>query len=190
MRNIVIARHGQDEDNARGVFNGRRDNSLTAKGRDDARALALNLKNHPDIDIGWIFCSPLKRARETTRIVASKLISRYAVVDSLTEMNYGVLEGRPYSEIQHTAKNWTGVDGYWYISEVEGAESYPELCVRACDALSEIKKIAEKFQVRRDGLIICHGAIGKAIQVAHKQLPWEHFFETQFLYNCQFKVLE
>ena len=190
MRKIVIARHGQDEDNAKGIFNGRRDMSLTTKGREEAYTLAKNLKGHSSIDIGWIFSSPLKRARETAKIVSNRLITRYSVINSLIEMSHGILEGRPYSDVPSFAKSWKRPDDFWYVLEVEGGESYPDLCVRAVKALAEIKQKVEELKVSRDILIISHGTISKAIQVAHKGLPWEQVFNTPFFENCQFQILE
>ena len=191
MRDIYVARHGEDLDNAGGVFNGRRDTPLTPKGRLQARELAENLKKHPNIDIGWIFCSPLKRARETARIVAYKLITRYSVVDELIEMNYGILEGRPISDVPRLAKSWTGSeDKFWYILDVEGGESYSELYLRTEIGLPQIRQKAEKLKIPNDILIISHGTVIKALDVVHKGLPWERIFETGFLGNCQFKKLE
>ena len=191
MRHFYVARHGEDVDNASGVFNGRRNTPLTRKGILQARELAENLKKHPDIDIGWIFCSPLQRARETAKIVADKLFTRYIVIDSLTEMNYGILEGEPISDVPKLAKSWSGSeDKFWYVLDVEGGESYLEVHLRTEIVLPEIIRIAEKLKIPNDILIISHGTVIKSLEVVHKGLPWESVFETGFLGNCQFKKLE
>lgn len=44
MLNIYLARHGQDQDNANGILNGRRDMPLTELGVNQAKELAGKLK--------------------------------------------------------------------------------------------------------------------------------------------------
>ena len=48
MLNLYLARHGQDEDNAKGILNGRRDNPLTKLGVNQAKKLAENLSLKED----------------------------------------------------------------------------------------------------------------------------------------------
>ena len=45
MTTIYIARHGQNEDNVRGILNGHRDLPLTDLGRQQARQLARHIKD-------------------------------------------------------------------------------------------------------------------------------------------------
>ena len=45
MLNVYLARHGQDEDNANGILNGRRDMPLTTLGVNQAKELAEKIKS-------------------------------------------------------------------------------------------------------------------------------------------------
>jgi broad specificity phosphatase PhoE len=97
MSRIILARHGQDEDNANGILNGRRDMPLTEKGVSQAHKLAENIKKS-NLNIGLILSSALQRAVRTAEICAGELETRHIILDYLIERNHGILEGHPYSD--------------------------------------------------------------------------------------------
>ena len=66
MLKIYLVRHGQDEDNLKGILNGRRDKPLTDKGIKQAKELSLKIKES-DIEFDKIYSSPLKRALKNSR---------------------------------------------------------------------------------------------------------------------------
>lgn len=65
---LVIVRHGETEANRLGIFRGRLDVALNENGRAQARALGEALAAPP---IEAVFSSPLARALDTARAVAS-----------------------------------------------------------------------------------------------------------------------
>ena len=74
MTTIYIARHGQNEDNVRGILNGYRNLPLTDLGRQQARQLARHIKDR-ELVFDAVYASPLGRAFETAA-VSWRLISR------------------------------------------------------------------------------------------------------------------
>ena len=89
---IYFSRHGESQANIlREISNRGLQHSLTARGRQQAAALAQRLQDHP---IKKIFSSPLLRALETSIIVANQLGVEYEVTDALREYDCGILEGR------------------------------------------------------------------------------------------------
>lgn len=74
MTTIYIARHGQNEDNVRGILNGHRNLPLTDLGRQQARQLARHIKDR-ELVFDAVYASPLGRAFETAA-VSWRLISR------------------------------------------------------------------------------------------------------------------
>lgn len=90
---IYLARHGQSEwnaDTAGDRLNGRTDVELTAEGYRQAACLARALSS---VRLAAVYCSPLRRARETARAVAEQqglpLISK----EWLSEIECGAWEG-------------------------------------------------------------------------------------------------
>ncbi len=89
---FCFLRHGETETNRLGLTAGATDVALNETGWQQARAAASILK---DRDIDAIFCSPLKRARDTADCVAAALGLPATVIAELAERNWGALEGKP-----------------------------------------------------------------------------------------------
>ncbi|MDP3974991.1 MAG: histidine phosphatase family protein [Candidatus Jorgensenbacteria bacterium] len=142
MTKIFLVRHGQDADNAAGILNGRRDTELTELGRTQARQVAEKLK---DNGIQIIYTSPLKRAYETARIIATALSIDEVVADGhLVERDFGVLAGKLVTDIARYTDKILPTDGVNYFLEAKGAENFPALYERG-------KKIIEEIRARHRG---------------------------------------
>ena len=97
---IMLLRHGESEGNAQGRMQGRRDYPLSALGREQA-ALAAGFIGARGLPLNAVYCSPLKRAAETARIVAASGVRPEPVVDEdLPEIGAGSLEGLNEAEIR------------------------------------------------------------------------------------------
>ena len=90
MTVIYIARHGQDEDNVRGILNGHRNLPLTDLGRQQAQQLARRIRDR-ELVFDMVYASPLDRALETAAIVATELgLAEPIVHDDLIERDFGI----------------------------------------------------------------------------------------------------
>jgi broad specificity phosphatase PhoE len=69
MTEIILVRHGETESNRRGLFRGRLDVPLNARGREQAEAVAGALAGDP---VAAVFTSPLVRAVDTADAIARK----------------------------------------------------------------------------------------------------------------------
>lgn len=65
--NIILIRHGETEDNRKGVIYGKADRGLSDIGKEQARQAALLLKDEP---IDCIYSSDLQRCIETAKLIA------------------------------------------------------------------------------------------------------------------------
>ena len=177
MSKIFLVRHGQDEDNANGILNGRRDTPLTELGRQQARTIAEKLK---DNDIEVIYASPLKRAYETARIVAETLGVDEVITDEhLMEREFGILTGKLVVDIPKYSSKTIQTDRVLYFIEAKGAEDFPSLYQRG-------KKILEEISQRHPNkniLIVAHGDIGKMIRAVYHNWTWEEGIKTPYFEN-------
>lgn len=167
MNKIFLVRHGQDTDNVAGILNGRRDTELTELGRKQAMQVAEKLR---DNDVQIIYASPLKRAYETARIIATELGVDEVIADEhLIERDFGVLTGKPVSDIPKYTNKILATDRVNYFLEVEGEEDFPAPLMRGKKILDEIRQRHPDKSI----LIVTHGDIGKMIRAAYHGWTWE-----------------
>lgn len=177
MGEIFLVRHGQDTDNAVGILNGRRDTELTELGREQARRVAEKLR---DKSVRKVYSSPLKRAYETAQIISTELgIDEVITDDYLIEREFGILTGKPVSEISRYTNKILQTDRVNYFLEVEGAEDFPALLVRGGKILDEIRQRHPNETV----LIVTHGDVGKMIRAAYHGWTWEQGLKTPYFDN-------
>jgi probable phosphoglycerate mutase len=173
---IFIARHGQDEDNAKGILNGHRDMPLTDIGRRQAKQLAEGIKN-AGLGIDSIFTSPLARATETAQIVADEIgVQPPEVMEELIERNFGIMTGKKVSEVEPLcAPNIIKTNIITYFLDPEGSETFPQLIERGEKVLKKLGRLSVGTRV----LLVCHGDIGKMIYCAQTGEDW-HDVLTDF----------
>lgn len=140
MRTIYLVRHGQDEDNARGILNGHRDAALTEKGRTQAQMLGTTIAA-ADARIQAIYSSPLTRARQTAAIITHSIINApITVLSNLIERDFGEMTGRPYSDIVPLcAPNVFHTKQIDYFLTPKGGETFPQTLARARHVLNALE---------------------------------------------------
>ncbi len=100
---IYLLRHGETPWTVTGQHTGLTDIELTKNGEKEAKLLGKSLK---DVVFDHVLCSPLKRVRETCRLVG--INDKDVVIDDgLLEWNYGDYEGITSKEIHKTNPGWT-----------------------------------------------------------------------------------
>jgi len=89
---IYLFRHGTTKDNSRGRFSGHRQTSLNLKGKEDAKIVALRLKN---AKIHVAYRSSLKRSGQTLKEVLKYHPECKEVIidDRIIERDYGDVTG-------------------------------------------------------------------------------------------------
>src|SRR6516165_7209887 len=95
---LLLARHGETDDNASGLILGRRNPALSELGLEQAARLASS-----DVIAGVvaIWTSPLMRARQTAAILGQAVGVRPTVLEELAESDRGSWEG---DSLQHIAR--------------------------------------------------------------------------------------
>ena len=176
MPNIYLARHGQDEDNAAGILNGRRDAPLTAVGIEQAEVLSQKIKES-GLGISKIYCSPLQRAYKTAEIVADSLgLDKPERNGLLIERDFGIMTGKPVHDIERICSpDIIKADPITYFLSPEGAETFPQLIERAQKLLGELRQKDPEGNI----LLVAHGDVGKMIYAAFYDVDWKEIL-TQF----------
>ena len=178
MGKIYIVRHGQSEDNANSIFAGHNDTSLTQAGRQQSLEVAEKLKTN-NIDV--IYSSPLKRTTETAEIISKALGKEFSIDNDLIERNFGVLTGKPESEIEKYSSKILETERVRYFIEADGAEEFPNLYYRAKQLLEKIKAKHPNENV----LLVTHGDIGKMLNAVSIGLSWEEGLQTPYFANAE-----
>jgi broad specificity phosphatase PhoE len=155
---IVLLRHGQSTWNQLHLIQGQNDEAvLTEKGQDQARLAAAGLREHR---FDAIISSDLTRTRETAHIVGEELGLDVELAVGLRERDYGVLEGRPASEMTVAE---SGISGYRVVDEDASplmGESLRQLERRAGDFLEELRSNRASQRL----LLVTHGGTIRALR--------------------------
>jgi probable phosphoglycerate mutase len=126
---VLLLRHGQTDDNIRGICQGQRPVRLNATGQQQARELAAALA--AEEAISQIVASDLPRARETAEIIAARLGVGVAFDARLRERSLGEREG-----------THVGVEGIWATALTtqtpKGGESLTAFRQRVRDAMESL----------------------------------------------------
>lgn len=154
LTNIYLARHGETEYNRKNQIQGRGiDAPLNDTGIKQACAIARHLS---DISINKIYSSSLKRSRQTAQVVADSYGLDIESHPDLDEMNFGILEGRPISEIKD---NLQSLHNRWKSGDVEfamdGGESPSTVLKRAGNRARSIIRQQETVNL----LFVLHGRL-------------------------------
>lgn len=130
---FYFVRHGQTEYNKDNKIMGQIDIPLNEVGLHQAQVVAKTLQH---LEISHIISSPLKRAQQTSEIIAATLNRSITVIDELTQNYLGIWEGRNKEEFI----NETGIENLFEHlkmgGDVEGAESWDNFVSRISVGLS------------------------------------------------------
>ena len=167
---LYVARHGEIEWNAQDRVCGITDQELTAKGREQAQALAQSAAGR---DIRVILSSPLKRARETAGAVAEKLNLEVEIEPRLIEQSYGVYEGADRFDqgFLHNKRQFA----YRY----PGGESMMQVAYRVYGLIDEVR---ERY-AGKNVLFVCHGGVCRVINTFFRDMTNDEFFHYS-QHNC------
>lgn len=171
MKHLYYARHGQSLANVRDTFGSKpgaaNDLGLTALGKQQATiaaqsAAAQALK--PDLMV----CSPLVRAQETARILASALgypEQNIETSDLFMELQFGILEGTAWDAYWESGKTYADLGQY------AGAETIDRLQQRAAHAYAYLQSLPQDTI-----LVVSHSAFGRALRRAIHGQPYTDEF--------------
>lgn len=164
---LLLVRHGEVEANRSFRYLGRRDDALTNRGREQAKAVSATLEQ---LKIDAVVASPLRRAFETAEIIAARAGITVKVDDRLVELDFGDWDGRSRAEVVAAS------DGGRRM--VEAWEADPTLPVPGGESLAELQQrvvaLADDFAECRGGatvVMVSHMGAIKTLLLAALGLP-------------------
>jgi alpha-ribazole phosphatase/probable phosphoglycerate mutase len=174
---LVLVRHAEPQEDARGRCYGSLDIGLSDEGREHAQRLAAALAT---LDYDAVYTSPRLRAAET----AAPLTVAPIVVDDLREIDFGELEGRRYEEIERTHPELYRA---WMERPTEvrfpGGESFADLRARTLRAFDAI------LSTHESSIVVTHGGAIRAGVAAWLGMPDEAIFRLDQSY-CGVTIVE
>ena len=145
---LIIIRHGETLWNKEGRVQGISDVELSTVGIEQARLLALSLKDHP---IRVIHTSPLKRALKTAEVINEFHQKEIHTHNDLMEIDPGDFEGVYYKKLVACEKDFLNK---WIADpasvKMPNGESLTQLQERAWRAMERIIKKEE------NALVVAH----------------------------------
>ncbi|WP_101783245.1 histidine phosphatase family protein [Nonomuraea indica] len=148
MDEMLLLRHGETEWSRTGRHTGRTDVPLTARGEEQARALAPLVKG---VAFDLVLTSPAQRARRTAELAG---IPEPEVDADLWEWDYGGYEGVTTPDIRRTRPGWY----LWRDGVTPGDEQHPG------ESAAQVGARADRVIAR------ARAAGGRVVLVAHGHL--------------------
>ena len=147
MTTILLARHGETDWNREGRWQGWADPPLNEAGRDQARALAEQLRSTP---FDAVYSSDLRRAHETAEIVAAPHEVPVITERGLREIDVGSWSGLTRSEIEERFPDGSRPDG----------ETREQHLSRVLETVERIARAHVGAQL----LVVSHGGTMRALR--------------------------
>jgi broad specificity phosphatase PhoE len=156
MGELILLRHGETEWSRTGRHTGRTDVALTARGEEQAKALATAIAGR---DIALTLVSPAVRARRTAELAG---LTAAVTDERLWEWDYGAYEGRATADIQRERPGW-----YLWTDGVPGGETVEEVGARADAVIAR----ALPYLAEGDVALVAHGHMLRVLTARRLGLP-------------------
>lgn len=149
---LVLIRHGETEENVKGISQGHTHGTLTERGYEQIRDVAKRLKGRA---FDAAYTSDLNRCLETSRIIGEEFPDLIITpIEKARERNNGEFQGMYYKDIP-----WDSTEGTWFTRRPPGGESIQDLHERA-------QNLVEELREKHDGetiLLVTHGGLIRVI---------------------------
>lgn len=173
---IYILRHGETEENTRGIMQGNMETLLNETGRNQAISVREKVK---EAGIDLVITSPKLRAKETAVLAAPGI--ELIEDDRLLSRDHGEFEGLARDEIN--------LNDYWNIKkniQYEKAESVGEIFNRVSSLLNDILL---KYPNRKV-MLVTHSALTRVFYYYFNGFPEDGDLMEYVSHNCSFEKYE
>jgi 2,3-bisphosphoglycerate-dependent phosphoglycerate mutase len=172
---LFVFRHAETTDNARGIFSGWRDATLTPRGLLQSYEIGRQLKGE---QIDYAFSSHLRRARQTLEIVLETHRDvRVFTDDRLIERCYGLLQGKSKRKVAEERPEWYAQVHRGYDFPPPEGESLKMVENRTLPFLAQLKEWLE--QNPGNVAISCHGNSLRPIRRVFEHLSLRQMLQME-----------
>ena len=175
---LVLVRHAEPDESMQGRCYGRLDVPLSAAGLRRAAAVGEVLRSH---ELEAVYSSPLQRAFDTARAVASAHGLEPIPREALRELDFGELEGTSHDEI---ASEHPKLYRFWMEDpstvRFPGGEGLSDLRARVLPEVAGIRKQHEGQAVA----VVAHGGVLRVVLADALELPEAAFFRLDQPYGA------
>lgn len=170
---LICIRHGATQWNKERRYLGHTDIGLLQESLTELLPLKEALGGR---EFRKIFCSDLKRCRETLEWVYTTSTGQVVFDNRLREMDFGEWEGQTYDQLKHIPmyRNW--LDNPQSVTP-PGGESWGHFQERISDFLNSLTYLVEKYSEDNQVLIVTHGGVIR--QIAAMTIPGSSFWDFQ-----------
>jgi len=169
---IILARHGETDWNAQGIFRGRIDIGLNETGVRQAELLAEHLSQ---VKPEAIYSSPLKRALKTAEIIARYHNLAVEITPGLVDFDYGRWQGLTHQEVKENYRElyakWLDHPHRVRIPDGEGFDNVRKRAVKI------VNNVAAKYEGAI--VLVSHRVVNKVLICALLGLDDSHFWNIK-----------
>jgi broad specificity phosphatase PhoE len=175
---LILVRHGETDWNLQQRVQGSVNTPLNRKGLEQARKVALRLKNEK---IDAIYSSDLKRAKQTADAIAKPHKIPVKTDNLLRERSFGKMEGMLRDEYYKIRSK----SGLTHLFRPPGGENYVDVAKRARRFISAIKKRHMKGTI----VVVSHGILIRTMISILTKSPLKNAHEIE-QHNTAVNVIE
>ena len=183
MTTLYLVRHCEATGNVLKQYQGSIDSDITENGAKQLKALSKRFEN---INIDKFYSSPLKRARLTAHTVADAKGMEIQIVQDLTEIAGGIIEGMTFAEIY---KKYPQVEIDWndypHRYKSPGGESMRAVYDRAVKAINKI--IAENKD--KTVFVASHGGVIRTLMCYFLKVDFENLNSVGWSKNTGVNII-
>jgi alpha-ribazole phosphatase len=171
---LILIRHGRTQWNKEKRYLGHTDMGILQSSRNDLVPLRKELEGR---SFSKVFCSDLKRCRETLDIIHPTSLGKVVFDVRLREMDFGDWEGQTYEQLRHSSAYREWLEDPHSMTPPRG-ESWEHFSARLEEFMENLRCFMEENNNEHSVssvLIITHGGVIR--QLSSMSIPGSTFWD-------------
>ena len=179
---LILMRHGEVDVRYHKIFGGTIDMDLSPRGVGQAQDLGEYLRL---TKLDMLFCSPMKRARQTAAPLTMMEQPEPTIIDDLREIDFGEWTGKTWMRVrdEYQINVFTWLDELM-AGRVKDAENSERFFGRMRASLDQILADAKGKTIG----VVCHGGVVRGLLSLLLDIPVSHFGKIDIEYASLTKV--